>query len=158
MIDRNYAQIAWPEGRYDLAQNKNALFRKVLDRLIQLPGVMAAAETSSYPPYTWGWTTVVVQGKTHPQNRNTASTIYSEGYFETLNRSLLRGRLFTQRDIESVGHVVVVNQTFVRDHFGQENPIGHQVRFSDLETLKDWPHEPQTSQHSSKKSASRSQT
>ena len=135
-----YAQISWPEGRYGLAQD--ALFRKVLDRLIRLPGVLAATETSSYPPYTWGWTTVVVQGKAPPQNRNTASIICSEGYFETLNRSLLRGRLFTQKDIESVSHVVIVNRTFVRDHFGQENPIGHQVRFSDFETLKDWPHEP----------------
>ena len=66
----------------------------------------------------------------------------SEGYFQTLDRSLVRGRLFTQTDIESAGHVVVVNQTFVRDHFGEENPIGHQVRFTDFETLKDWPREP----------------
>src|SRR5215472_2244764 len=89
------------------------------------PGVFAATETSSYPPYTWGWTTVIVQGKTPPQNRNTASIMCSEGYFQTLNRSLLRGRLgyfqtlnrsllrgrlFTHKDIEAAAHVVVVNQ------------------------------------------------
>jgi putative ABC transport system permease protein len=66
----------------------------------------------------------------------------SEGYFHTLDRPLIRGRLFTQRDIESAGHVVVVNLTFARNHFGEANPVGHQVRFSDFETLKDWPHEP----------------
>jgi len=31
---------------------------------------------------------------------------------------------------------------FARDHFGEASPVGHQVRFSDFETLKDWPHEP----------------
>jgi predicted lysophospholipase L1 biosynthesis ABC-type transport system permease subunit len=35
--------------------------------------------------------------------------------------------------------VVIVNQTFVRDRIGQENPIGQQVRFSDYETWPDWP-------------------
>ena len=137
-----YARISWPEGQYDFAQQKNVLSRKVLDRLTELPGVLAVTETSSYPPYTWGWTTVVVQGKTPPQNRNTASIMCTEGYFQTLDRSLIRGRLFTQTDIESAGHVVVVNQTFVRGHFGEENPIGQHVRFSDFETLKDWPREP----------------
>jgi putative ABC transport system permease protein len=137
-----YARILWPEGQYDSAQEKNALVRRVLDRLTQLPGVFAATETSSYPPYSWGWTTVIVQGKTPPQNRNTASIMCSEGYFQTLNRSLLRGRLFTRKDIAAAGHVVVVNQGFARDHFGEENPIGHQVRFSDFETLNDWPREP----------------
>ena len=137
-----YARILWPEGQYDSAHEKNALFRRVLERLTQLPGVFAATETSSYPPYSWGWTTVVVQGKTPPQNRNTASIMCSEGYFQTLNRSLLRGRLFTRKDIEAAAHVVVVNQGFARDHFAEENPIGHQVRFSDFETLNDWPREP----------------
>jgi len=137
-----YARILWPGGQYDCAQEKNALFRRVLDRLAQMPGVLAATETSSYPPYSWGWTTVVVQGKTPPQNRNTASIMCSEGYFQTVNRSLLRGRLFTRKDIEAAGHVVVVNQAFARDHFGEGNPTGHQIRFSDFETLKDWPREP----------------
>src|SRR6516164_9043895 len=137
-----YARILWPEGQYDSAHEKNALFRRVLERLTQLPGVFAATETSSYPPYSWGWTTVVVQGKTPPQNRNTASIMCSEGYFQTLNRSLLRGRLFTRKDIEAAAHVVVVNQGFARDRFAEENPIGHQVRFSDFETLNDWPREP----------------
>jgi putative ABC transport system permease protein len=137
-----FAQLSLPEVRYDLAQEKNRLFRKALDRLTQLPGVLSAAETSDYPPFTWGFTTVVIQGQTPPQNRNTASIICSEGYFHTLGRPLLRGTLFTSRDIDSESHVVVVNQTFARDHFGEANPVGHQVRFSDYETLKDWPHEP----------------
>jgi putative ABC transport system permease protein len=137
-----YAQISWPDGRYDSAAPKNALFRKILKRLAKLPGVLAATETSDYPPYTWGWTTVAVQGQTLPPNRNTASIMCTEGYFQTLNRTLLRGTLFTQQDINSSRRVVVVNQTFVRDHFGEENPIGHQVRFSDFETLVDWPRDP----------------
>jgi putative ABC transport system permease protein len=55
---------------------------------------------------------------------------------------LLHGSLFSQRDVDSARHVVVVNRTFVRERFGEENPIGRQVRFSDYETLSDWPQDP----------------
>jgi len=137
-----FARLTWPEGRYDLAPEKSAFLRKAIGRLIQLPEVLAGTETSSYPPHTLGWTTVVVSGQPRPQNRNTSSIMCSEGYFQTLDRPLLRGRLFTQTDVESAGHTVVVNLTFAREHFGEANPVGHQVRFSDYEILKDWPHEP----------------
>jgi putative ABC transport system permease protein len=55
---------------------------------------------------------------------------------------LLRGTLFSQNDIDSAHHVVIVNQTFVRDRFDRENPIGQQVRFRDYETWSDWPRDP----------------
>jgi predicted permease len=137
-----YAKFSWPEGHYDTARQKHFLLRKVLDRLSQLPGVRAATETSGYPPYTFGWTTVVISGKAPPQNRNSAMILCSEGYFETLGRSLLRGTLFSQNDIDSARHVIVVNHTFVHDHFAGEDPIGRQVRFSDFETLSEWPRDP----------------
>jgi putative ABC transport system permease protein len=137
-----YAGISWPESQYNTAQQKHLFFRKVLDRLTQVPGVQAATETSDFPPYTFGWTTVVITGKTAPTNRNTASVFCTEDYFQTLGLPLLRGSLFSQNDIDAARHVVIVNQAFVRDHFGEENPVGHQVRFSDYETWPDWPHDP----------------
>jgi putative ABC transport system permease protein len=118
------------------------VFRKLLDRISQFPGVLAATATSNFPPYTFGWTTVSIAGQTPPQNRNTASIFCTEGYFQTLSLPLLRGTLFSQNDIDSAHHVVIVNQTFVRDRIGQENPIGQRVRFSDYETWPDWPHDP----------------
>jgi predicted permease len=137
-----YADISWPEGGYQTAREKHLVFRKVLDRVGLLPGVMAATGTSFIPPYTYGWTTVAITGKTKPQNRNTASIFCTEGYFRTLNRPLLRGSLFSQGDVDSARQVVVVNRSFARERFGDENPIGHQVRFSDYETLPDWPRDP----------------
>ena len=137
-----YADLSWPEGQDNNVQQKHLFFRKVLDRIRQVPGVLAATETTSFPPYTFGWTTVAITGKTPPQNRNTASTFCTEGYFQTLGLPLLRGTLFSQNDVDSAHHVVVVNRAFVHERFGQENPIGQQVRFNDYETLPDWPHDP----------------
>jgi ABC-type antimicrobial peptide transport system permease subunit len=54
---------------------------------------------------------------------------------------LLRGSLLSRNDIDSARHAVVVNETFVREHFGNEYPIGQKIRFGDFETLSDWPHD-----------------
>ena len=137
-----YADIFWPEGQDRSAQQKHLFVRSVLDRITQAPGVLAATEATSFPPYTFGWTTVVIAGKTPPLDRNTASIFCTEGYFKTLGLPLLRGTLFSKNDIDSAHHVVIVNRTFVRDRFGEENPIGHQVRFGDYETWPDWPRDP----------------
>ena len=65
----------------------------------------------------------------------------SEGYFSAFRRRLLRGRFFSPADIESVHHVAVVNQKFVREHFRNADAMGRTIRFTDFETLPDWPHD-----------------
>jgi predicted permease len=137
-----YAYISWPEDRVPTAEQKRIAYRKIIDGMTQQPGVVAATEATNFPPYTFGWTTVAISGKEPPKNRNTASIFCTEGYFQTLGLTLLRGTLFSRNDVESVRRVAIVNQTFVRERFGAENPIGRQVRFADFETFSDWPRDP----------------
>jgi putative ABC transport system permease protein len=137
-----YAYLSWPQDRVEAPAQRLVVFRKMLDEITQMPGVLAAAESSSFPPYTHGWTTVVISGKEPPRNRNTATIFCTEGYFQTLGLPVLRGALFSRSDIDTNRHVVIVNQTFVRERFGAEDPIGRHVRFSDYETLSFWPRDP----------------
>jgi putative ABC transport system permease protein len=137
-----YAYISWPQDRVPTAEQERIAFRKIIDEMTQMPGVLAATEATNFPPYTFGWTTVVINGKEPPKNRNTASIFCTEGYFQTLGLTLLRGSLFSRSDVESVRRAAIVNQTFARERFGDENPVGHQVRFTDFETLSDWPRDP----------------
>ena len=137
-----YARLSLPEGRYKNVEQKRVLTQNILAGIERIPGVLAAADASTSPPYTWGWTTVVVRGKPQPTNRNTAFVTCSEGYFQTLERHLLRGRLLSRSDVGDARRVAVVNQTFARDHFNNEDAIGQSIRFSDLETLSDWPRDP----------------
>lgn len=135
-----YARLSLPEGRYDTADAKRVYFQKVLDRVAALPGVVASTEATSFPPYSFGWTEIVVPGKTHSESWGTTFDMCSEGFFQTLGRQLLRGRLLSRSDVESARHVVVVNQTFERNYFGTEDPIGQRVKFTTLEQwATDWP-------------------
>ena len=135
-----YAQLSFPEGRYDTADQKRAFFRTALGRMAALPGVIASTEVTSFPPYSFGWTEVVVPGKTHLEPWGTTFDLCSEGYFQTLGRNLLHGRLLSRSDVESARHVTVINQTLARSYFGNENPVGQRIKFSTFEEYAaDWP-------------------
>jgi len=51
----------------------------------------------------------------------------SPEFFDTLGIRLLRGRTFTDRDREGQPKVTVINETFAREHFKGEDPIGRRV-------------------------------
>jgi len=137
-----YARLSLPEGRYDTADAKRAYFEKVLDRVAAIPGIVASTEATSFPPYSRGWTEIVVAGKIHSGSWGTTFDMCSEGFFQTLSRQLLRGRLLSRSDVESARHVVVINQTFERNYFGSEDPIGKKVKFTTFEQWAvDWPRE-----------------
>jgi putative ABC transport system permease protein len=54
----------------------------------------------------------------------------SEGYFETLEIPLLRGRLFTGADVADSPWVVVINESMARQFWGSKNPIGDRLHFA----------------------------
>jgi predicted permease len=49
------------------------------------------------------------------------------GYFDAMNVPLLRGRLFTERELQQQSNVVIVNDAMVRLHFAGRDPIGQQI-------------------------------
>lgn len=135
-----YAELSLPEGPYDTAAEKKTYFRKVLDRVAAIPGVIASTAATSFPPYSFGWTEVVVPGKTHSEPWGTTFDMCSEGYFQTLGRHLLRGRLLSRSDVELARHVTVINQTLARKYFGNEDPVGQKIKFTTFEEwAADWP-------------------
>jgi putative ABC transport system permease protein len=51
-----------------------------------------------------------------------------------LGLRLMRGRLFTQAEVNDAQKVAVVNQTLVTKYFGQEDPIGREIKINSLST------------------------
>ena len=102
-----------------------------------LPGVVAATETSTLPPYGGIGTDIDITGKTHTERWEAIFQLCSEGYIPTLGLKLLRGRGLSATEVSTARKVAVVNQTFVTRFFGLEDPIGRQVRIKQLEKLQD---------------------
>jgi len=123
------ARLPLPKGRYDTAAQKKLFFSQVLQRVSALPGVIAATETSSLPPYGGPESDVVIPGKTHSEKWDTLFQLCSEGYFKTMGRHLLRGRLLSETDVDSARPVAVVNETLAHTYFGKDDPIGQKIKF-----------------------------
>jgi putative ABC transport system permease protein len=110
-------------------------FSQLLQRVDALPGVAAATEVTSVPPFGGIQSTIDIPGKVHSDDWNAIVSLSSEGYFPTLGMKLLRGRLLTKAEVNDGRMVAVVNETMVTKYFGQEDPIGHQVKINGLATL-----------------------
>jgi putative ABC transport system permease protein len=54
----------------------------------------------------------------------------SAGYFDALGISVLRGRIFDQRDVENSPPVTVISKSLAKRYFGDQDPIGHRLKAS----------------------------
>ncbi len=134
---------AFPPGRYDTAVQKQVFFEQALQRIAALPGVIAATEVTTPPAYGYSGlgSEVTIPGKTHPESWTTNFRLCSTDYFRTLGIPLIRGRLLSEADVTSARRVVVINQTFAREYFKDEDPIGKQIKFDQLDQIADAPHD-----------------
>jgi putative ABC transport system permease protein len=125
-----YAQYADDEER---KARQNALTRRLLERLSVLPGVVSAGESIQEPPLKYDWSDTILPGKPHADRWETRYEICSEGYFQTLGLPLIRGRFFSEDDVDAGRFLMVVNQAFARQYFSGENPIGKKVKLDVLD-------------------------
>ena len=103
-----------------------ALYERLESAFPQIPGVISAS-LSTYSPLdgnNWNdWP--VIQGRTVDDNGTPPSWLrVGPHYFETLGTRLLRGRTFEERDKPGAPRVAVINESFARRFFPNENAIG----------------------------------
>jgi predicted permease len=107
------------------------VYRQLLEEARRMPGVLAAAAADSGPLGTGtGWNIHVagyVPKAVEPRSSPWVGFI-SPDYFKTMRVPLLLGRDFDDRDLQAKGPMkMIVNETFARHFFGDENPIGRMV-------------------------------
>lgn len=117
------------------AVTRNVQFHaETLDRLRQLPGVQAAAGTVFLPLAGLGSATSFwLDDRPQPEPANRPSgeiRPVTPGYFQTVAIPLLLGRDFDASDTRERPLVTIVNETFVRRFYPDENPLGRRVTYS----------------------------
>jgi predicted permease len=106
-----------------------ALYQRLEDQFGGLPGVQSVglALYSTLEGNNWG-ECVRVEGRPEPEPNEHCSSSWdrvSPKFFETVGQPVIRGRGFTDADTATSQFVAVVNQTFVKKFFPNEDPIGH---------------------------------
>ncbi|HEY6970120.1 MAG TPA: ABC transporter permease [Candidatus Angelobacter sp.] len=137
-----YARVVPASGFLDTGQQQRVFFDKVFRQIKALPGVISVAETATLPPLGGPIGPFIVPGKDTSDAHGQAAMmeLCSEDYFKTMGFELLSGDLFSPKDVDSKAPVMVVNQTFVRQYFGDRDPIGQQIRLPLFDQLPDAPH------------------
>jgi putative ABC transport system permease protein len=106
------------------------LHERLIARAERVPGVDAASLSSTgvFNRGTWGNTITVegfvARGDSTPR---TFVNAVSNKYFTVMRIPVLRGRGFTEFDRSTSPKVALVNDAFVRQFFGQTNPLGKRV-------------------------------
>ncbi|MGB6961398.1 MAG: FtsX-like permease family protein, partial [Candidatus Acidiferrum sp.] len=91
------------------------------------------AEMADPPPLAYEVTDTIIPGKPHANPWETRFEMCSEGYFRTLGLPLVRGRFFSEDDVTAARDVMIVNETFSRQYFPNEDPLGHKVRLDEFD-------------------------
>ena len=116
----------------DDTQARRRYVSQTLDRLRGLPGVESAALVAPMP-----FSGADIGGDfkiaSHPipepgREPGTYVRNVTPQYFQTVRIPLLKGRYFTDQDQRSDVGTVVVNETFVKLHFANEDPIGKRIK------------------------------
>src|ERR1043165_51448 len=88
------------------------------------------------------WNSVfIVADKPVPERAQLPSSAFipvSAGYFQTMGIRLARGRTFTERDGPGTPFVTVINQTFARRFWPNEDPIGKRIKQGWPESKTPW--------------------
>ena len=107
-------------------------YQQLFDRLDNLPAVRAA---------TFGRTPLIAkdnsasgillpgEAEMTAERRGTSRQTARENYFATMEIPLLRGRGFTAQDDKHAPNVAIVNETFARKFFPNDDVVGKRVTF-----------------------------
>ena len=117
-----------PAGAGYTADRLPALYRQIEDRFSALPGV-ASMSMAMYSPLegdNWG-ECVIQQGHPQPKPDERCGSTWdrvSPHFLDSIGVTLVRGRGFTEQDTATSPQVAIVNETFVKRFFPNQNPIG----------------------------------
>ena len=90
-----------------------------------LPGVARASITTAVPMRGVDFTYVLGEANGKPKPGQMRSV--TPDYFEMLHIPLRAGRLFTETDTAAAPAVMIVSESFGRQFFGAESPIGRRI-------------------------------
>jgi len=116
--------------QYDAIDARSRFFDEAASSLRAVPGVVAAAATTSIPGDDGGaGVRLVVDGRTGPDDAVGAGAVgVTSGIFETLGVRLLEGRALTQAEtIDAAARVAVVNETLARLFWPAGTAVGSRI-------------------------------
>jgi putative ABC transport system permease protein len=123
---------------YDDVRARSAFYRQLVDTLRAVPGVAAAAVTTSIPGDDGGdGRQLVFDGRTSAEEAIGVQAIaISPELFDTIGVSLIEGRTFTDVEMQNPDvDIVVINQELAQRLWGGASPLNRRVGFRSADNV-----------------------
>ncbi|HTZ90540.1 MAG TPA: ABC transporter permease [Alloacidobacterium sp.] len=126
--------ITLPPKQYTTFEQRNLFDQNLLEIIMSIPGVQAAAIGNGGMPYS-GWeSSYSLEGrKPLSDDQKLVVSLVSSKYSQTMGIPLKRGREFTEAEIENVAHVALINESAARLWPAGVDPIGRHLQLDVLE-------------------------
>ena len=125
-------EVTVPALKYSTPDTLSAAYQRILDKLPSTPGIQSAGLVKPLPMSgTQEETVFTIENRPpiKPENLPIASyTIVSPDYFAAAHVPMLSGRAFTDADDSKSPWVVIISQSFARQFFPNQDPIGQRVK------------------------------
>ena len=124
-------QLTLAPARYPDAGARTQFVQRALDRINEIPGVVASGTTqTTFLPNQSMQTLLSLDGvPIDPAHAETAHMRHiTPGYFKTLRVPVLEGRPFDERDRTGAPAVCMVSARFAKQFWPNQSAIGHQVK------------------------------
>jgi predicted permease len=134
-------ELTFSKEEFPTSESKAVFLQNALQRIGSIPGVVAAATSRSLPPYGGPGSQIEIHGRSEVERPIVAMDLCSDEFFQTIGVHLLRGRLFTERDMRGTSRrVVIIDEVLARGLFPETDAVGRQIRFNVLDLIPDAPH------------------
>jgi predicted permease len=131
-----------PFTTHPQSSQRAEFFRQVLERFRALPGVASVGAVSRIPmvPGNNSGTMTGENSAVGPNDPQVETEMRwaSPAYFQTLGITLLSGRDFNDADAEGAPLVAVVDESFARRFYPNENPIGKRIKRGGPQSTRPW--------------------
>jgi putative ABC transport system permease protein len=126
-------EVNLPSSRYrgkDYQAHRLNFYGQVIERIGALPGVAAVGAIDSLPlgGHERGWTFRKEGQNLAPSERQVAGfQIATTDYFRAMGMRIRRGRAFTESDRDGSPQVAIINESFARQFYPNEDPLGQRI-------------------------------
>ena len=124
------ARVALPETNYGKPEQAAEFYKKLLSRVSNLPGVQSSG-AAWWIPLSGSEISFTFNIEEHPvapgQQSIAQLNVVTPDYFQAMRAPIRRGRAFTELDDRHAPPVAIVSESFAKQFFPDEDPIGKRI-------------------------------
>ena len=119
------------DNLYKTDREQAGFYRRVLDKVEQIPGIQSAGLTDVLPLGQQNDREYfTIENRLLPVGQELVADFrrISPQYLSTMGIALLKGRLFSGHDVRDAPPVILIDETLAHQYWPNENPIGRRMR------------------------------